>query len=118
MASEESTGRRWFVGTVIAFIGAGAGLVAILQFVVEPRPAMSAFEVGIDRYGGKDYGGGSPAENVQACSDACLSDPQCQSYSFNVGAKQCWLKADRPLRVDNREFISGVKVLKPWWKLW
>jgi hypothetical protein len=116
MAESESRS-RWMVTSLVGILGAGAGLVAILQFAVQPRPVMSDFEIGIDRYGG-DLGGGAPAANEQACSDACLSDPLCQAYSFNVAARQCWLKKEQPLRVDNSGFISGVKLMKPWWKLW
>jgi hypothetical protein len=109
---------RWLVTTVISVLGAGAGLVAIAQFVGQPRPVMSDFEMGIDRYGGIDYNGGAPAASVQACSDACLSEERCQAYSFNVSAKQCWLKENVPLRVENSGFVSGVKGLRPWWKVW
>jgi hypothetical protein len=73
--------------------------------------AMSALEMGIDRYGGEDYSDfASPS--AQACSDSCLKDPKCKSFAFNLNANQCWLKASVPRRVENTGFASGVKILK------
>jgi len=105
------------VATITGVLAAGAGIVAILNFVTASRWQMSEREAGIDRYGGqelRDFYSPSAAE----CGQACLSDGACQAYSFNVEANQCWLKADVPLRRENRAFTSAVKVAKPWWKVW
>ena len=72
---------------------------------------MSDPEIGIDRYGGGDYRD-FYVPSVQACSDSCLKDPECMSFSFNVSSNQCWLKNDVPLRVENKGFISGVKFMQ------
>jgi hypothetical protein len=108
---------KWLVATVIALLAAGAGIVAILNYVSAPRVEMSQYEVGIDRYAGQDYSNFT-VPGVQACSSACLNDPKCMSFSFHVKTNHCWLKSDVPLRVENNEFTSGVKIPKPSWKLW
>lgn len=113
---EQPTKRSLFT-TVMAVLTAGAGVVAILNFVTASRWQMSAQEAATDRYGGielRDFHSPSAA----ACGQACVSDDQCQAYSFNVQANQCWLKADVPYRVVNESFVAAVKVAKPWWKVW
>jgi hypothetical protein len=97
-------------GLLFGLLGAGGGIVALLRYMDEPMPSMSTLELATDRYGGDDYSNFAAA-SAEACSQACLADSRCQSFSFNIDAGQCWLKGDVPLRVDNRTFVSGVKRL-------
>ena len=102
---------RWIVGALIGLLAAGGGIVTLLDYIRQPSPQMSQLEIGTDRYGGEDFRD-FPVSSVEECSDACLNDPDCRSFSFNVSAKQCWLKKDVPLRVENSGFTSGVKYLR------
>ena len=107
---EQTSRTAWIVGTVIALLGAGGGIVALLNYINRPTQRMADLEVNIDRYGGDDYSNFS-TPSAQACCNACLKDPKCMSFSFNVSASQCWLKSNVPLRVENRGFVSGVKIV-------
>lgn len=109
--SEQGRGVKWLVGAVIGLLGAGAGIVALLEYLDRPTAQMSPLEVSTDRYRGDDYSNFT-ALSPQACSDACLADKRCMAFSFNVSANQCWLKGDVPLRVENGGFVSGVKTFK------
>jgi hypothetical protein len=118
MAMTDQPTKRSMATTITGLLAAGAGIVAILNFVTTSRWQMSELEQRTDRYGGqelRDFAApGGPAE----CGRACVSDNACQAYSFNTRANQCWLKSNVPLRRDNDDFVSAVKVAKPWWKIW
>jgi hypothetical protein len=75
----------------------------------KPNVQMSQDEVGYDRPG-SDYGNGFIVSDVRECGNICLKDTKCQSFSFRQSSKQCWLKNAAPLRVDDPDFISGVKL--------
>ena len=97
---------------------AGLGVILLIAAsMAGARWEMSALEVGIDRFGGIELNMGAPAESANACSRACLIDSRCMAFSFNETSNQCWLKGDVPLRRDNQRFTSGVKQVKPWWKI-
>ena len=94
------------------------GLILLVgAYTTSSRWEMSGLEFETDRYGGQDYNNFYAAD-VRACSETCLADPKCMSFSYNGPANQCWLKADVPLRRENRIFTSATKIAKPWWKLW
>lgn len=104
----EHSRTRWIVGTVITLLGAGGGIVALVEYFNKPRAMMSALEHNTDRYGGVEHSNFTAA-TPEDCSEACRLNPACAAFSYNVSANQCWLKGDVPLRVENPGFISGVK---------
>ena len=106
------SGKREALLAVVGLILVGAAYLGRAK-PAGSRWEMSAFEVGIDRFGGIDYNNGSPARSLQECSDTCLADTRCMSFSFNTQSNQCWLKGDVPLRIENRIFTSAVKIAKP-----
>ena len=75
----------------------------------KPVAQMSQDEVGYDRPG-PDYGNGFVVSDVGECRNICLKDTKCKSFSFRQSSKQCWLHPTSPLRKNDPDFISGVKI--------
>jgi hypothetical protein len=109
--SKPASRMKWVVGVIITLLGAGGGIVALLDYLNRPTVRMSELEYNVDRYGGEDYSNFT-SPSSPACSESCLSDPKCMAFSFNVSANQCWLKGNVPLRVQNSTYVSGVKILQ------
>ena len=80
--------------------------------VVPPPPPpvhMAEQEPNINRDGGdyKDFVAG----DINECLVACENDSDCKAITFNKSSRQCWMKSSVPLRSDNPNYISSVKVI-------
>ena len=78
MAKDGSARTKWLVGTIIGLLGAGGGIVALLEYADRPSARMSELEINTDRYGA-DYSD-FPSSDVDACASACLADEHWTSW--------------------------------------
>ena len=104
----ERIGRAgWLVLAGIVLLGAGTGIAALIGPSDHPRVRVTT-EQDIDRTGGLDYAQ-LQAPSLEVCADACISDRRCKSFSYDVDANRCYLKANVPKGVASTGTISGVK---------
>jgi hypothetical protein len=94
-----------FAGIVV--LGAGTGIAALIDHTDHPRMRVTT-EQDLDRAGGLDYAQ-LEAPRLDVCSDACISDRRCKSFSYDVDAGRCYLKGNVPKGVASTGVISGVK---------
>ena len=75
---------------------------------IKNRPSMSEVEMDINRDGSdyKDF----VASNIEECLDTCARELRCKAITFTKSSRQCWMKSSVPLRSNNPNYISAVKV--------
>lgn len=47
---------------------------------------------------------------LDACQATCAADPSCQAFTYNVGARVCFLKGGLPERTAFQGAVSGIRV--------
>ncbi len=74
-----------------------------------PPVHMAEQEPNINRDGGdyKDFVAG----DITECLVACEKDSDCKAITYNKSSRQCWMKSSVPLRSDDSNYISSVKVI-------
>src|SRR5262245_11464757 len=97
----------WLVFAGVVLLAAGTGIAALIGPTDHPRMRVTT-QQDIDRTGGLDYAQ-LQAESLDVCADACLSDRRCKSFSYDVDASRCYLKANVPKGVASEGVVSGVK---------
>ena len=105
----ERVGRAgWLVIAGIVLLGAGTGIASLMD-TAQPQPHIRVTtEQDVNRVGGLDYAQ-LQAPSLEVCSDACISDIRCKSFSYDVSAERCYLKGNVPKGVADDGVISGVK---------
>ncbi len=89
----------------------GAALIvffAILLISTSAQADTLTMEANTDRMGA-DYRRIDGSPSVEACHSACLSDKQCEAFTYVKSAHHCWLKNGVPGPTPNNDTISGVK---------
>ena len=74
------------------------------------KVVMSALEPGINRQGQDFDDIGRIAENAPVCAQMCLDDDSCDSMTYVVSTRRCWLKSGAPATSPNPDMTSAIKI--------
>jgi hypothetical protein len=75
-----------------------------------PKPVvMRALERGVNRAGSDFDGYGRHAENAELCAELCRTDASCDSMTYVISLKTCWLKSGVPNPSSDSDMVSAVK---------